>query len=68
MTPSHIEGCLDARGVEPRAGTVLCFPHGDTMGSLVHEGSMVTQGTKYIVRTDVLYMNPDHRRARQEGD
>lgn len=36
-------GVLDARGVVPVAGNVLVFPHGGTRGSLVHEGSAVTQ-------------------------
>ena len=49
-------GCIDARSVEPRQGAVLCFPHGDAEGSLVHEGSKVEPGgVKYIIRTDVLY-------------
>ena len=37
---------------------MLCFPHGEGAGSRVHEGSAVTQGAKYIVRTDVLYKLP----------
>lgn len=28
------------------------------MGSLAHEGTSVTQGVKYVIRTDVLYMLP----------
>lgn len=49
-------GHIDARGVEPAAGSILCFPHGDSVGSLVHEGSAVQEGgVKYIIRTDVLY-------------
>jgi hypothetical protein len=36
-------------------GTALCFPHGDTGESLVHEGSALNSGVKYIIRTDVLY-------------
>jgi hypothetical protein len=30
------------------AGAVLCFPHGDASGSLVHEGSAVVKGFKYV--------------------
>jgi hypothetical protein len=30
---------------------------GEDPRSLLHEGAMVTEGVKYIVRTDVLYMN-----------
>lgn len=43
--------CLEAHSVGPVAGNILVFPHGDTMGSLVHEGAAVTQGSKYVIRT-----------------
>jgi pentatricopeptide repeat protein len=51
-------GALDARGVAPRVGAVLVFPHGDTPGSLVHEGSAVARGLKYVARSDVLFKTP----------
>jgi len=54
--PSDKEGMLDCRGVIPRTGNVLIFPHGDTAGALVHEGSEVSKGRKYVIRTDVLYI------------
>ncbi|EFJ43859.1 hypothetical protein VOLCADRAFT_95944 [Volvox carteri f. nagariensis] len=47
--------CLAAHSVKPVAGNILVFPHGDTQGSLVHEGSAVTRGSKYVIRTEVLY-------------
>lgn len=50
-------GEIETRSVEPRQGSVLVFPHGDSEYSLVHEGSAVTSGTKYVIRTDVLYAN-----------
>ncbi|KAG2187420.1 hypothetical protein INT44_005108 [Umbelopsis vinacea] len=57
--PAAQEGILEARAVSPRRGCVLCFPHGNTAGSLLHEGSPVLNGAKYVARTDVLYMcNP----------
>lgn len=36
-------------------GAVLCFWHGQHPLSPLHEGSLVTRGTKYIVRSDVLF-------------
>ena len=45
-------GC--ARGLVPKTGSIAIFPQGNT-ASLIHEGTKVTQGTKYVVRTDVLY-------------
>ena len=46
---------MDTIQVRPRLGTVLCFPHGEQDNSLVHEGSNVEYGVKYIMRSDVLY-------------
>ncbi|KAL8290348.1 hypothetical protein RQP46_002606 [Phenoliferia psychrophenolica] len=49
-------GQLAAYPVKPLAGCALVFPHGDTVGSLLHEGSPVGEGgAKYVIRTDVLY-------------
>eukprot|EP00040_Diaphanoeca_grandis_P005105 m.31408 g.31408 ORF g.31408 m.31408 type:complete len:484 (-) comp16453_c0_seq1:70-1521(-) len=48
------EGVMDRRGVKPRCGSAMVFPHGDTQGALLHEGSGVTRGVKYVIRTDVL--------------
>jgi hypothetical protein len=45
---------LEAVAVQPQQGNVLCFPQGNT-ASLVHEGSRVSKGCKYVIRTDVLY-------------
>jgi hypothetical protein len=54
-TPAPKLGHLEAYSVAPRTGSVLVFPHGGDHGSLVHEGSNVEQGAKYVIRTDVLY-------------
>ncbi|KAJ7097605.1 hypothetical protein C8R44DRAFT_643119 [Mycena epipterygia] len=53
--PSAEHGVLEARPVKPRTGTVCVFPHGAARGSLLHEGSGVTSGAKYVIRTEVLY-------------
>lgn len=38
------------RCIEPRTGTALLFQH-----RLLHEGSEVTSGVKYVLRSDVMY-------------
>ncbi|KAI0048548.1 hypothetical protein FA95DRAFT_1034289 [Auriscalpium vulgare] len=55
FTPSTSGTGLDAWPVRPVAGAALVFPHGATEGSLLHEGSPVTDGAKYVIRTEVLY-------------
>ncbi|OAR03377.1 hypothetical protein LLEC1_06923 [Akanthomyces lecanii] len=53
--PSPREGTLNAYPVRPVMGGVALFPHGETKGALLHEGTSVTKGAKYIIRTDVEY-------------
>ena len=57
--PSSQEGTLNAYPVKPLQGSVAMFPHGETEGSLLHEGTGVHQtsqpSAKYVIRTDVLY-------------
>lgn len=53
--PSPHEGTLNAYPVRPVMGGVALFPHGETKGALLHEGTSVTKGAKYIIRTDVEY-------------
>jgi len=53
------EGVLDSRPVKPRIGSATVFPHGDCGTPLLHEGSAVTSGTKYLLRTDVVYARPE---------
>lgn len=48
----------------PRGGAV-CFFHGEHPQSPLHEGGLVTKGTKYIIRSDVLYKLSS--RSGQEG-
>eukprot|EP00939_MAST-03C_sp_MAST-3C-sp1_P001395 g1395.t1 len=50
-TPASTEGVIEARGVVPRRGSVLLFPHGGSVGSLVHEGGGVDS------RREVHYPN-----------
>ncbi|KPI44320.1 uncharacterized protein AB675_8814 [Cyphellophora attinorum] len=55
FTPSISDEVMNAYPVKPVAGAVALFPHGEGKGALLHEGSGVTRGVKYIIRTDVLY-------------
>ncbi|KAJ2995552.1 hypothetical protein HDV02_000669, partial [Globomyces sp. JEL0801] len=59
FTPSEKVGVLDALPICPFQGDVLVFPHGDTIGSLLHEGSPVLKTdddgygeAKYVIRTE----------------
>jgi hypothetical protein len=57
--PSAREGSMNAYPVKPIQGSIALFPHGETEGSLLHEGTGVRRGSKpsakYVIRTDVLY-------------
>lgn len=54
--PSSRPSTLNAFPIKPSQGCALVFPHGDSRGSLLHEGSPVGHGgAKYVIRTEVLY-------------
>jgi len=53
--PSVREGVMNAYPVKPIMGSVAVFPHGEAQGALLHEGTGVTKGAKYIIRTDVEF-------------
>ncbi|KAI1327095.1 hypothetical protein F5Y16DRAFT_399645 [Xylariaceae sp. FL0255] len=55
FTPSVREGVMNAHPVRPVMGSVALFPHGDAKGALLHEGTGVKKGAKYIIRTDVEF-------------
>ncbi|KAH8659832.1 hypothetical protein BX600DRAFT_482022 [Xylariales sp. PMI_506] len=55
VTPSPVEGVMNAHPVRPVMGSIALFPHGETKGALLHEGTGVRKGAKYIIRTDVEY-------------
>mmetsp|Transcript_15341 Transcript_15341/g.26650 ORF Transcript_15341/g.26650 Transcript_15341/m.26650 type:complete len:306 (+) Transcript_15341:200-1117(+) len=52
------EGTPNFFEVQPTQGSVLVFYHGYHSKSKLHEGSLVTKGTKYVARTEVLYRLP----------
>ncbi|KAM3422939.1 hypothetical protein BST61_g422 [Cercospora zeina] len=53
--PSVQEGVMNAYPVKPIMGSVAVFPHGEAQGALLHEGTGVVEGAKYVIRTDVEY-------------
>ncbi|TLD35649.1 prolyl 4-hydroxylase [Venturia nashicola] len=55
FVPSVREGVMNAYPVRPVMGGVAVFPHGEAKGALLHEGTGVRKGAKYIIRTDVEY-------------
>lgn len=55
FTPSLIDGVMNAHPIRPMMGSIALFPHGESNGALLHEGTGVRLGAKYIIRTDVEY-------------
>jgi hypothetical protein len=53
--PSVKDGVLNAYPVRPVMGSVAVFPHGEAQDALLHEGTGVVEGAKYVIRTDVEY-------------
>lgn len=51
----HVENCDQIVSVPPQRGAALCFFHGNHPMSPWHEGGVIQSGTKYVLRTDVLY-------------
>ncbi|KAF2757606.1 hypothetical protein EJ05DRAFT_439978 [Pseudovirgaria hyperparasitica] len=53
--PSLQDGVINAYPVKPIMGSVAVFPHGEAQNALLHEGTGVVEGAKYVIRTDVEY-------------
>ncbi|KAK3375692.1 prolyl 4-hydroxylase [Lasiosphaeria ovina] len=53
--PAPQDGTLNAYPVRPVMGGIAIFPHGDTRGALLHEGTGVRKGAKYVIRTEIEY-------------
>lgn len=45
----------DEKYVQARAGSAILFPQSAHPEPLQHSGVAVTEGTKYILRTDIFY-------------
>lgn len=53
--PAAREGTLNAYPVRPVMGGVAVFPHGDPRLAVLHEGTGVRKGAKYVIRTEIEY-------------
>jgi hypothetical protein len=53
--PAAREGTLNAYPVQPVMGGVAVFPHGDPRLAVLHEGTGVRKGAKYVIRTEIEY-------------
>ena len=55
LRPSKNPSESQTVGVKTPQGAVLCFPHGLHPLHCLHSGEKVLAGTKYVIRTDILY-------------
>lgn len=53
--PAHYEQEAKSVDIRTPAGGVLCFPHGRHPLHCLHSSEQITQGVKYIIRTDILF-------------
>jgi len=59
--PSGQRGQYSVHDSPAKRGAALCFFHGNHPLSPLHEGSLVHEGVKYIIRSDVLYLLPSSK-------
>lgn len=53
--PARSKNNAETVSVRTPAGSVLCFPHGNHPYHCLHGSAEILAGTKYIIRTDVLF-------------
>ncbi|WP_158773454.1 2OG-Fe(II) oxygenase [Cobetia sp. L2A1] len=53
--PAQSRDDVKTVSVSTPKGAVLCFPHGAHPLHCVHAGESITSGTKYIIRSDILF-------------
>ena len=56
--PARDQNDVNLVSVRTPRGAVLCFPHGSHHQHCVHASEKISEGTKYIIRTDVLFAAP----------
>ena len=53
--PARTEGDINVVNIKTPRGAILCFPHGSHPLHCLHSSEEITRGTKYIIRTDILF-------------
>lgn len=53
--PAMVGDKINNVDIRTPAGSVLCFPHGMHPLHCIHSSMPITEGVKYIIRTDVLF-------------
>ena len=53
--PARQDGRAQVIDVRTPAGAALCFPHGSHPMHCVHSSEPIERGSKYIIRTDLLF-------------
>lgn len=56
--PARDRGDVKTVNIRTSKGAALCFPHGMHPLHCVHASEPITSGTKYIIRTDILFDEP----------
>lgn len=51
-------GDIESVDVRTPVGAALCFPHGTHPDQCVHASAPISRGTKYVIRTDILFGSP----------
>ena len=58
--PARTSEEFDLVSVQTPKGAALCFPHGSHPQHCLHGGESISMGTKYIIRTDILFGNQEN--------
>ncbi|MFT5425086.1 MAG: hypothetical protein ACI9ZT_000007 [Gammaproteobacteria bacterium] len=53
--PASTEDDINSVDVSTPKGAILCFPHGNHPLQCLHAGNPISAGTKYIIRTEILF-------------
>ncbi len=58
--PARTSEDVELVSVKTPKGAALCFPYGNHPQHCLHGGESISMGTKYIIRTDILFGNKEN--------